>query len=443
MAGKPVNSGLCKGCGRRVLADPPAACPRCGGRRIIAHPDLFSLTIAHLDCDAFYAAIEKRDDPALADRPVIVGGGARGVVTTACYVARTYGVRSAMPMFKALKACPGAVVIKPDFRKYAEAARAVRTLLESVTPLVEVVSIDEAFLDLSGTERLHAQSAAETLLDLQRAIKRDVGITVSVGLSVNKFLAKLASDLDKPNGFSVIGGAEARAVLAPMPASAIFGVGAALAQKLAQDGFRTIGDLQRAAPGLLAARYGVRGERLARLSMGQDSRRVAPAHETKSVSSESTFNEDISDLAGLEAILWRLCERTAARMKSKGLAGRTAALKLKTAAFEITTRSRRLPEASNLARTLFEALQPLLADQARGAPYRLIGAGYSDLEQAPQSRQASLFPDRAERLRKEEEAMDAIRGRFGEGAIALGRGLAARGAAQTSDRRKAPPDGSN
>ncbi len=400
------------------------ACPVCGSRRIIAHPALFELTIAHIDCDAFYAAIEKRDDPSLADRPVIVGGGVRGVVTTACYVARTYGVKSAMPMFKALKACPGAVVIKPNFKKYAEAARQVRALMESATPLVEPVSIDEAFLDLSGTERLHRRSPAETLIALQREIKREVGITVSVGLSANKFLAKLASDLDKPEGFSVIGATDAAARLAPMPATAIWGVGAVFAKKLAQDGFTTIGDLQRADAAFLRARYGDMGARLADLSHGRDARHVTTEREAKSVSAETTFNTDLTDRAELEAILWSLCERAAGRMKSKRLAGRTATLKLKTASFDVITRSRRLPEPSNLARVLFEATQPLLAAAPRAA-YRLIGAGYSDLLPDEAAPQGSLFAGAGERHRREEAAIDAIREKFGQDAIAFGRAHAA------------------
>ncbi len=423
MAEKTVNSALCRDCGAR-LSGAAGPCPDCGARRIIAHEELFSLTIAHLDCDAFYAAVEKRDDPTLADRPVIVGGGVRGVVTTACYVARTYGVRSAMPMFKALKACPGAVVIKPDFKKYAEAARQVRDLMGRATPLVEPLSIDEAFLDLAGTERLHRRTPAETLIALQREIKREAGITVSIGLSANKFLAKLASDLDKPEGFSVIGASEAAARLAPMPVTAIWGVGAVAARKLSEDGFRLIGDLQRAAPALLRARYGELGARLAGLSHGRDNRAVSIDRESKSVSAETTFNTDISDRAELEAILWTLCERAAARMKAKGLIGRTATLKLKTAGFDVITRSRRLQEPANLARALFEATQPLLA-AAPNTSYRLIGAGYSDLAAGAAAPQASLFDDENARRRREEAAIDAIREKFGPDAIALGRAHAA------------------
>jgi DNA polymerase-4 len=441
VAEKTVNPALCRNCGRRAASGVPP-CPACGSTRIIAHAELFALTIAHLDCDAFYAAIEKRDDPSLADRPVIVGGASRGVVTTACYVARTYGVRSAMPMFKALKACPDAVVIKPDFKKYTEAARAVRAHLARATPLVEPVSIDEAFLDLAGTERLHRRSPAETLIALQAEIKRDVGITVSVGLSANKFLAKLASDLDKPEGYSVIGAAEAAARLAPMPATAIWGVGAVFAKKLAQDGLVTIGDLQRADPQLLRLRYGDMGARLAELSHGRDAREVSIDRETKSVSAETTFNSDIADRAELESILWSLCERTASRMKAKGFTGRTATLKLKTASFDIITRSRRLAEPSNLAHALFEATQPLLAAAPR-VSYRLIGAGYSDLSEDEAAPQASLFGDGDERHRREEAAVDAIREKFGEDAIAFGRAHAALKRTRDARAVKARTDGTD
>lgn len=420
MAEKRVNSALCRDCGARFAAAGPAPCPACGARRIIAHAELFTLKIAHLDCDAFYAAVEKRDDPTLADRPVIVGGGVRGVVTTACYIARTYGVRSAMPMFKALKACPEAVVVKPDFAKYAEAARAVRAAMERATPLVEPVSIDEAFLDLTGTERVHGRSPAETLLALQREIKAGVGVTVSIGLSANKFLAKIASDLDKPEGYSVIGLSDAAARLAPMPVTAIPGVGPVFARTLAADGFRVIADLQRADAAALRAHYGDMGARLAALSHGRDNRPVSNDRETKSISAETTFNADISDRAELESILWALCERASERMKAKGFLGGAAALKLKTADFDVITRSRRLPQPSSLARTLFDATQPLLAAAPR-VPYRLIGAGYIDLFMGEAAPQGSLFDEEDARRRREEAAVDAIREKFGPNAIAFGR----------------------
>jgi DNA polymerase-4 len=415
---------FCLECGALCGASPD--CAECGARRIARHPELASLEIAHIDCDAFYAAVEKRDDPTLADRPVIVGGGVRGVVTTCCYVARTFGVRSAMPMFEALKACPEAVVIKPDFRKYAEAGRAVRARMEALTPLVEPLSIDEAFLDLAGTRRLLKMAPAQALATLQREIRRDLGITVSIGLAPNKFLAKLASDLDKPSGFSVIGRYDAKARLAPMPVTAIWGVGPAFAASLARDGLRTIGDLQRCDATGLARRYGDQGLRLARLAQGEDARAVRPDRETKSVSAETTFNEDLSALDDLEDALLPLAERVAARMREKALCGRTITLKLKTSDFETITRRETLDRPSALARTAFDTACGLLKAEANGRSFRLIGVGYSGLAPAAEAAQSELFERGDERYAREEEAIDAIRKKFGANSIALGRAIARR-----------------
>ncbi len=438
-----VNPGLCRACARRLDDGTAAACSRCGGRRIVTAPSLFDLSIAHIDCDAFYASIEKRDDPSLADRPVIVGGGLRGVVTTACYVARTFGVRSAMPMFKALDACPGAVVIKPDFKKYNEAARQVRALMEQATPLVEPVSIDEAFLDLSGTLRLHNGAPVETLLALQKEIRETVGITVSIGLSGNKFLAKLASDFDKPDGFTVINPAQAPEILASLPVTAIWGVGAVFARRLERDGIVRIGDLQMCDRAILVNRYGDMGNRLADLAFGRDARVVTPGHEAKSVSAETTLARDTSDRTELEAVLWLLCERAAARMKAKGLAGGAATLKLKTARFEIITRSRRLPAPSNLAHVLFDAAKSLLDKAPMTVAYRLIGVGYSDLAPIGGAEQPGLFAAPEERRGREEAAIDVIRQKFGDGAIALGRVHATKKQAPKKPRGKARGDGTN
>lgn len=415
---------LCLDCGERPNQFRGPTCPACGGWRIVRHPELDSLSIAHVDCDAFYASIEKRDDPSIADRPVIVGGGVRGVVTTACYIARTYGVRSAMPMFRALKACPDAVVIRPNFDKYSRVAREVRRLMERLTPIVEPVSIDEAFLDLAGTERIHKMPPAAALAGLQRDIKREIGITVSIGLSCNKFLAKTASDFDKPNGFSIIGAAEAKSVLAKLPVSAIWGVGAVTANKLKADGFETIAALQRADPASLARRYGEIGLRLADLSVGRDRRRVSTTRETKSVSSETTFNVDISDLKELQSILWRLAERTSSRMKAKRFVGRVVTLKLKTADFKTITRRQTLARPSNLARIAYDAAAPMLTAAAGGRAYRLIGVGFSDLIEDIGAAQSDLFGSNEEKLQREEKAIDAIRRKFGDGAIALGRSYA-------------------
>ncbi len=421
-------SALCLACGAAANQVGGRGCPACGSRRIIRHAELFSLTIAHVDCDAFYASIEKRDDPSLADRPVIVGGGVRGVVTTACYIARTYGVRSAMPMFEARRLCPAGVIVKPNFEKYSAAAREVRRLMEELTPAVEPVSIDEAFLDLSGTSRLHKHPPAAALARLQGVIKAQVGITVSVGLSCNKFLAKIASDLEKPHGFSVIGLTDAKERLAPMPVSAIWGVGAVFAKRLNDDGFRKIADLQKIDASILARRYGDIGVRIASLSHGLDYRKVKAADETKSVSAETTFNKDLTDIGALENQLWRLCERVALRTKARGLLGETVTLKLKTSSFRTITRRTTLKRPSNLARTLFDAARPLLAAAAGGQPFRLIGVGYCGLSQQGPAIQNDLFGAGDEKKRKEELAIDAIREKFGDDAIALGRTYAIKGA---------------
>ena len=412
---------LCRDCGHRPLPD-AGACPACGSARVRCHAELHGLTIAHLDCDAFYAAIEKRDRPELRDRPVIVGGRHRGVVAACCYIARTYGVRSAMPMFKALEACPEAAVIKPDMKKYVAVGREVRAMMLALTPLVEPLSIDEAFMDLSGTESLHRASAAETLAKLARRVEDALSITVSIGLSYNKFLAKIASDLDKPRGFAVIGRAEARAFLAGQPVSLLWGVGAAMQRRLAQDGITLIGELARLDEAALIARYGKIGRRLYRCARGEDDRPVDPTREAKSVSSEITLDEDLSDPEMLRPILWRLAETVARRMKKAGLAGGGVTLKLKTADFCIVTRAKRLNTATQSADEMFRAAAPLLAREADGRAFRLIGIGAHNLAPAGQVVQGDLF-GAGPADNKIDEALDAVRDKFGEDAIVRGRGF--------------------
>ena len=398
-------------------------CPNCGETRIITHPEIAALSIAHLDCDAFYAAVEKRDDPGLADKPVIIGGGVRGVVSTACYVARTYGVKSAMPMFKALKACPDAVVIKPNMSKYADVGRAVRKLMLDLTPMVEPISIDEAFMDLSGTNRIHGAPPAITLARLQARVQEELGVTASIGLSHNKFLAKIASDLDKPWGFSIIGRAETRVFLARQPVTKIWGVGKAMAAKLEREGLKTIGQLQQIDAGTLGKRHGEMGLRLARLSRGDDTRAVKPERDTKSVSAETTFNSDITDTKWLEDMLWELCEKVSARMKASEFEGRVVTLKLKSADFKTITRRKTLGTPANLARTLFAAAKPMLHDAAGGKAYRLIGVGFSTLSPAGDHAAVDLFGDGNERITAQEKAIDNIREKFGRSAINAGRSL--------------------
>ena len=416
--------GFCRHCYAPPETSAQRLCAVCGTGRIIAHPELFELSIAHLDCDAFYAAIEKRDDPSLADKPVIIGGGVRGVVSTCCYVARTYGVRSAMPMFKAREACPDAVIIKPNMAKYAEAGRAIRQMMRDLTPMVEPLSIDEAFMDLTGTARMHGAPPAVTLARLQARVTSELGLTASIGLSHNKFLAKIASDLDKPHGYSVIGKAETKSFLARQKVTLIWGVGAAMARKLHQDGITTIGQLQTMDAATLGKRYGEMGLRLARLSQGDDKRAVKPERETKSVSAETTFNTDMRDVKWLEDVLWELCEKVSARMKASGFEGRTVTLKLKSADFKSITRAATLDAPTNLARLAFAASKPLLHNAAQGKAYRLIGVGFSGLSAAGENAPAAdLFGDANARIARQEKAIDAIREKFGPDAVKAGRVL--------------------
>lgn len=413
--------GYCRACLAPVTAE-AATCPSCQSRNLVRHAEINALGLAHIDCDAFYAAIEKRDDPSLEDKPVIIGGGRRGVVATACYVARLYGVRSAMPMFKALKACPDAVVVRPRMDVYVAEGRRIRALMQDITPLVEPLSIDEAFLDVSGTERLHGAPPALTLLRLQRRIKEEVGVTVSVGLSFNKFLAKTASELDKPNGFSLIGRAEAPAFLAGLKVGAVFGVGPAFSKKLEADNLRTLADVLKRSESELARRYGESGLRLSRIARGEDSRPVKPDRERKSVSAETTFEGDVSDKAALKDRLWPLCVKVADRMKAEAVSGRVVTLKLKTGQFKTVTRRRTLSQAAQLADTLYRACSELLDQEPVGARYRLIGAGYSVLEIATGDAGDLLDPGALKRAAAE-RAVDAAREKFGAAAVIKGRML--------------------
>ena len=419
-------SAFCRDC----LVDAPekaARCNACRGHRIVSHAELEVLSIAHLDCDAFYAAIEKRDEPALAGKPVIIGGGKRGVVSTCCYVARTYGVRSAMPMFQALQLCPDPVIIKPRMAKYVEVAHAVRVLMRELTPLVEPLSLDEAYLDLSGTERLHGTTPAKTLSALALRIEKEIGITVSVGLSFNKFLAKLASDLDKPRGFAVIGRAEAKTFLRDRPVSFIRGAGAALQARLAKDGITRIGQLQDARPRELDKRYGSTGLWLHKLANADDTRRVDPSGEMKSISSETTFATNLRDCGELERILWRQCEHVGARAKSSGLGGRTVVLKLKTAAFRIRTRSISLDAPTQLTDRMFRVAREALQREADGTSFRLLGVGLHNICSEAQCDPADLVDAGAIKRASAERAMDKVRAKFGDAAVGKGRGLRSAG----------------
>src|SRR5947209_4447529 len=411
--------GFCRDC-RRDVSEQAARCSACGSPRVLHNREIDTLAIAHVDCDAFYATIEKRDDPTLADKPVIVGGGQRGVVLTACYVARTFGVRSAMPMFEARRLCPHASVVRPDMEKYARVGRQVRELMFKLTPLVEPVSIDEAFMDLSGTARLHGMSPAKALAGFAGEVETSLRITVSIGLSCNKFLAKVASDIDKPRGFAVLGARDAPAFLASKPVSFIFGVGAVSAARYARDGFNRIADLQRAGEMELMRRYGEEGRRLSRLAHGIDERKVDPTRETKSVSSETTFERDIADFRTLERILWTLSEDVSARLKHNELAGATITLKLKAADFKIRTRAQSLENATQLAGRIFGAGRMLLERETDGTHFRLLGVGASGLVSADEADPADLVDGRAALA---EHAVDDLRARFGDAVLIRGLGF--------------------
>jgi DNA polymerase IV len=411
--------GFCRDCFAEARAAQPR-CGACGSPRVLRHEQLNALSIAHVDCDAFYATIEKRDNPALADKPLIIGGGKRGVVSTACYIARTFGVHSAMPMFQARKLCPHATVLPPDMSKYVSVGREVRKLMFDLTPQVEPLSIDEAFMDLTGTERLHRMSPALSLARFARRVEDTIGITVSIGLSANKFLAKIASDLDKPRGFAVLGKDEAVAFLATKPVGFIWGVGKVAAARLQRDGFNTVADLQHADETDLMKRYGVEGRRLWRLSRGIDDRFVNAERETKSVSAETTFSEDMASYKPLEKILWSLSERVSRRLKSSGIAGSTVTLKLKTADFRLRTRARSLGEPTQLAARIFEAGRDLLAREIDGTSYRLIGIGASNLAEAEKADAADLIDQRAIRTAQAERALDKVREKFGKAAVVKG-----------------------
>ncbi|MBL8907633.1 MAG: DNA polymerase IV [Rhizobiales bacterium] len=420
------HRGFCRDC-LAEAADDAARCGQCRSPRLLRHAELHDLRVAHLDCDAFYAAVEKRDNPALRDKPVIVGGERRGVVSTACYIARIKGVRSAMPMFKALKLCPEATVIKPNMEKYVAVGREVRAKLLSLTPSVEPLSIDEAFLDLTGTDRLHGHSAATSLAMLAREIERDIGITVSIGLSYNKFLAKVASDLEKPRGFSVIGKAESRDFLARQKVSLIWGVGKATQERLARAGITGIAQLQTREKSWLMREFGSIGARLYHLSRGEDVRHVEPDDESKSISAETTFNEDISDYKELERILWRMSERVSRRAKAEGMAGSTVVLKLKTADFKIRTRNVTLGEPTQLADRIFSAARPLLERETGSNRYRLLGVGLTHLTQAAHVPGVETLDAIAAARGKAELAMDRLREKFGRDAIERGLGFSKRG----------------
>ena len=417
----PPRLRLCRDCLTKD-SDDSARCAHCGSPRTISLEDTAGLTIAHVDCDAFYAAVEKRDDPSLNDKPLIVGGaGPRGVTATCCYIARTFGVRSAMPMSQARALCPDAVILPPDMAKYARVGREIRTLMMALTPLVEPLSIDEAFLDLSGCESSNGADAAETLVRFARRVEAEIGVTVSVGLSYCKFLAKLASDLNKPRGFASLSRQEAKAWLASQSVARLWGVGRVGRERLERSGFRLIDDLQRIDEREAVSRLGEDGLRLWRLAQCRDDRPVSAIRETKSISSETTFDRDISDKAELTRILLAQCDRVATRLRREALATRGVTLKLRLADFSLRTRSRSGIRLTQLAPRLFATARPLLDHEPDGVAYRLLGVAATELASAEGADEDDMFVRESGREKFREAAIAALRDRFG--ATVVQRGL--------------------
>ena len=418
----PVMPTLCRDC--LTIYDTGTRCTACRSPRKIAHPELLDLTIAHMDCDAFYASVEKRDNPDLADKPVIIGGGRRGVVSTACYVARIKGVKSAMPMFQALKLCPEAVVVSPRMDAYVEASRVIRAMMDDLTPNVEPLSLDEAFMDMTGTARLHGAPPAVMLARLIKRMKEEVGLSGSIGLSHNKFLAKVASDLDKPRGFSVIGKAETTEFLRPKPVRLIWGIGPVAQESLGKAGIRTFDDLLRWDRRDLHDRFGDMGERLYGLARGEDPRQVSSNTPVKGISNETTFNDDTNDSDILDGHIWRMAEKVSARAKAKDIAGRVVTLKLKTSAHKSITRRRSLHTPTQLADTIYRTARGLFDQAGDMGPFRLLGVGISQMTAAQDADKTGdlLDPDAGKRA-KAEEASDIIRKKFGAKAIIKGRAL--------------------
>jgi DNA polymerase-4 len=412
---------ICRDC--LTTFDAGRRCPACGRPRIVAHPELLDLSIAHIDCDAFYASVEKQDDPSLRDQPVIIGGGRRGVVSTACYIARIKGVRSAMPMFQAMKLCPEAVVVRGRMDRYAEVSRRVRAMMEELTPIIEPLSLDEAFLDLGGTQRLHHAPPAVMLARLVWRMEQELGITASIGLSHNKFLAKVASDLDKPRGFSVIGKGETAAFLRDRSVRLIWGVGEVGQAALEAAGIRTFADLLRWDRRDLHARFGQTGERLWHLARGEDHRRVSANEPVRGISNETTFHEDTADPDILDGHIWRLSEKVADRAKAKGIGGRVVTLKLKRADHSLITRRISLRDPTQIADRIYRAARGLYVN-VNGGPYRLLGVGLSELRpEAEADPSGDLLDPEAARRAGAERAMDRVRAKFGADAIVKGRAL--------------------
>ncbi len=377
--------------------------------------------IIHVDMDAFYASIEQRDNPALRGKPVIVGGGRkRGVVSAASYEARAHGVRSAMPIAKAQKLCPNGVFLPVRMARYVEVSRRIMKALLDFTPLVEPVSLDEAFLDVTGTERLFG-TPEQVGLKIKDRIRRETSLTASVGIASNKFLAKLASDFKKPDGFFIIRDAEKEAFLAPLPVTKLWGVGEAMAKALETLGVRTVGQLRDVPLEMLRRRFGKWAEDLHNLAHGLGSRAVHPDSDAKSIGAETTFEEDTDDADFLERALLDLSEDVGWRLREAGLHARTVTLKARFSDFRTITRAATLPEATNTTLDIYRTAAALMRTKVPpGEPLRLVGVTVSHLSSQGQG-QLMLFGGAGRKAKELEKAVDNVRRKLGKDSVKRGR----------------------
>ena len=373
-------------------------------------------TILHVDLDAFFAAVEQRDRPELRGKPVVVGVGGRsdrGVVSAASYEARTFGIHSAMPLRTAARLCPSAVFVPVDGRKYGAVSKQVMEILRRYTPAVEQISIDEAFLDVAGSEALHG-TPTEMARSIKSAVHDELQLRVSVGVATTKLVAKVASDLEKPDGLVVVAAGTEAGFLAPLPISRLWGVGAKTASILAEFGVRTVGDLAALPDDLLARRFGRQGPLLAQRARGIDASPVSAGDPARSVSHEHTFDVDTADQEVLERTLLALSEGVASRLRAGGVKARTIAVKVRDSSFHTISRQRTLAEPTDQTEDVFAAALELARPQLKGVRVRLLGVGASQLGHGEQM---GLFAAEDERRRKATEAADAIRKRYGSQAI--------------------------
>jgi DNA polymerase-4 len=414
------KQALCRDCFATLYGE--KRCPKCHSPRILYHKELFCLNIAHVDCDAFYASIEKSMNEELVDKPLIVGGGSRGIVTTCCYIARISGVKSAMPVYIAKKLCPRAIIVPPRMSLYRKISRLIYSKMTRLTPKVETIALDEAYLDLSGTKQLHGKTPAELLVELAKEIENEVNLSISIGLSENRFLAKLASSLNKPRAFTVIGKEEKHDFIRNLPVTSIPGVGPKLSKKLKKNSIEKISQLVALGQNRLEKQYGTYGKTLWNFARGEDSKIVEPNSIRKSISKEITFEADLKKETDLKRALWLLSEKVSDELKSKRICGRTITLKLKRSDFKVVSMSYTADQPFKMAEELYQSSLALLVKKLFLAPFRLLGLSISRLiiDEEDGGFEKS-FDTTYIKIKKTELAMDKIRSKFGKKSIIKGR----------------------